>query len=118
GSGMSPPLGGTHHDHRYRREQRVSILQLKESETVHDWHHDVEENQSWPAPAGQQLERLRAVLRRAHDMPIGAECLRKRLAKVFVVLDDEDFTKHRAGAASCLPVRRGSAGTRSMAVVE
>ncbi len=41
-----------------------------------------------------------------HDMPIDPERFRKRLAKVFVVLDDEDFPNRRSGAASYLPIRR------------
>ena len=78
------------HDHRQVGESRVGLLAAAEFPTVHDRHHEVQQNDIGALRGGQVLKRLFSVGDRRRSQALEREQLRHHLAQVRIVFDDEN----------------------------
>src|SRR6185503_19240036 len=76
---------------------RVFHLLGSELPTVHDGHHEIEQDEAGGRLLRADIERFASVGILAHDVAFELEDLRESLADVVVVLDDEDVARTRHG---------------------
>src|SRR5580693_6861079 len=81
-------IGRSDDDYWRRRELGILAELSKELESIHFWHHEIEEDEISPL-VGQSVQRFAAIGRHAHRPAFADEQPPHHLAGIQVILDDE-----------------------------